>query len=880
MAEPAEQLEIETLIRPDCRAQVASIIQGNGGREVFFVGKVDDQGRIAEVEAYAFGTDKAVPAIIHQAQYGDVVLHNHPGDDLEPSGADISVASTLGDAGVGCYIVDNACERIRVVVRAFRPKTLVPLDAELIGRALGPKGILARALDDYEPRPQQVQMGQTIARAFNGDRIAVIEAGTGVGKSMAYLLPAIRWALDNRQRVVVSTNTINLQEQLIRKDIPLLQKHSGWKFASVLVKGRQNYVCLRRVHFMEGEVMQPEFEGFRNELKELVKWALATEDGSLADLAARPTDEAWDLIKVEAETCTRARCPYYQRCFFYEARRAASRAQIIVCNHHILMADLVVRLESNNYTASAILPPFQRLILDEAHNLEDVATGYLGLRLTRRGLLQLLGRIHASPPGRRETGVLALVLRKLATCERQAQYPEIAQTVDFIHSTLIPLVDDVRRRVGAECTAVFEGALDCLDRPKLQSNEEAALRITPQVEAHLFYEETLVEACHGLASAFGEIARALGGLAEMLGELRDALKDSASWLSLEVRAYRDRALAVGADLAHFLTDKEGVARWIELRQRTEESIVRLCTAPVEVGPGLRRMLFGRCPTVVMTSATLTVDRRFDYMLDRLGLKIDSPAPAQPAGDGEESVPVIDVGGEGEETRAVIERVMTQGLDTPFDFDTQAFVAVPLDVAEPTAKSFADDLESLILKSVAISKGRAFVLFTSYSLLQRLYNALESRLRAMGMTPLRQGQVNRHILLNRFRNERAPVLFATSSFWEGVDVRGEALVNLILTRLPFRVPTDPIVQARVEHIERSGRNAFEHYTVPQAVIKFKQGFGRLIRHKADRGAVLIFDQRVATKRYGATFLRSLPTRRIHTVPRDEMFEAMERFFGSA
>jgi len=884
MTDPTAIFDIEALVHADCCRQIAAIIAANSGREVFFVGKVDDKLRIAEVEAYAFGTDQAVPAIIHQAQYGDVVLHNHPSGDLEPSGADLAVASTLGDAGVGCYIVDNVCSRVRVVVRAFQPRTVQPLDVDEIARAFGPEGILARSLEDYEHRLQQVEMARAVAGAFNNDRIAVIEAGTGVGKSMAYLLPAIHWSLANRQRVVVSTNTINLQEQLIRKDLPFLRKHSGLTFHSVLVKGRNNYVCLRRVHFMRGEAAQPEFESFRTELHKLIEWALATADGSLADLATRPSVEAWDSIKSEGENCLRAQCPYYPRCFFYEARRAASRAQIVVCNHHILMADLVLRLETNNYTASAILPPFHRLVIDEAHNLEDVATDYLGIRLTRRGMRQLLGRIHAAQPGRRAVGILAVVLRKLVTCDQQLAAPALAKAVDHIQHTAIPLVNDARHCVDSACAAVFEGTLDCLDRAALKPNEETALRITSEVEHHSFYETTLVESAHSLASVFGDVAKALDALADMFEDLDQPLREQAGWLRLEVQAYRDRALDIGTDLAGFLTNNDRVCRWLELRQTKDDSVVRFCTAPLEVGAGLRKTLFDRCSTIVLTSATLTVDRQFDYLLGRLGLarrrnpKANHRSTQPSLFEDEQSLPEIQLDRtEDDAITTIAQRLTTLALDTPFDFDRQAFVAVPMDVADPTDQVYPKELETLILESVTISRGRAFVLFTSYGLLERLYEALKAPLLAAGCTPLRQGETNRHMLLQQFRRERAPVLFATSSFWEGVDVKGDALVCLILTRLPFHVPTDPIVAARVEDLERQGLDPFGHYTVPQAVIKFKQGFGRLIRHRDDRGAVLIFDRRVATKRYGATFLRSLPTRTVRQVPRTELFEAMRRFF---
>ncbi len=883
MTETVAGFHIEGLIHDDCRQQIADIIAANGGREVFFVGKPDEAGRIAEVEAFAFGTDSAVPAVIHQAQYGDVVLHNHPSGDLEPSGPDLAVASTLGDAGVGCYIVDNACTRIRVVVRAFRPQTLEPLDLEQIRRDLGPEGFLSRSLEDFEHRPQQVEMALAVAEAFNNNQIAVIEAGTGVGKSMAYLLPSIRWALANKQRVVISTNTINLQEQLLRKDIPLVQRHSGLKFTAVLVKGRHNYVCLRRVYAVRGEVAQPEFEPFRTELKSLIEWALVTEDGSLADLAAQPSEQAWDAIKVEAETCIRTRCPYYARCFFYQARRAASRAQLVICNHHILMADLAVRRETGNYTAAAILPPFQRLVLDEAHNLEDVATEYLGLRITRRGMRQMLGRIYTAAPNRPAAGILAIVLRKLAACDWKADPAVQAELANAITHTTIPLINDLRHRVDRECDALYEGVLEGLNCSALKDNEERALRITPDIEQSFFYNQVLVESLRALAAGLGELAKALDKVADLLQDLCDPPGEPAADLRIEVAAARDRVLALAASLACYLTDTEGVCRWLEVRASRMEHIVRLCSAPLEVGPGLRKTLFEKCPTIVLTSATLTAERRFDYLLERLGLQKPGPTNSserdrQPALLEESELPEIQLDRASDEAfEALAQRLRTLILDTPFDFDRQAMVAVPLDIPDPESAEYPGDLESLILEAVTISRGRAFVLFTSYSLLRRLYNALRERLCEAGFTPLRQGETNRHILLQQFRRERAPVLFATSSFWEGVDVRGEALVCLILTRLPFRVPTDPIIQARVEHLQKQGVDAFAHYTVPQAVIKFKQGFGRLIRHKTDRGAVLIFDRRVAVKRYGRTFLQSLPVRRVLAAPRREVFHTMRDFF---
>ena len=398
---PAEPINlatppVETVFTSEARSAIRAAIADNGGGEVFFVGHVSGEGLVDDVEPYAFGNQRAVPALAKLTRAGDVIIHNHPDGPLEPSDADISIASRLGDESVGCYIVDNACERVHVVVRAFREETLHLLDSSDIGNFFQPEGPLAKSLADFDYRPQQVEMAREVAQSFNHSGIAVIEAGTGVGKSMAYLLPAILWALQNRERVVISTNTINLQEQLIAKDLPLLRKRLNLSFTSELLMGRNNYLCLRKAEYARGERLVQESPEVREQLVAIFQWAEKTAEGCRTELQHVPSYDTWELVMSEGDNCLRIKCPFYTKCHFYNARRRAARADILIVNHHLLMADLALRRETNNYSASAVLPPFSRVILDEAHNAPDVATEYFGFRTWRLAFVRTLNRLSNS----------------------------------------------------------------------------------------------------------------------------------------------------------------------------------------------------------------------------------------------------------------------------------------------------------------------------------------------------------------------------------------------------------------------------------------------------------------------------------------------------
>ena len=819
------------------------------GNEVFFLGRTDDARRVAEVEVLARGSNEAVPAILQLCRYGNVVIHNHPSGHLQPSAADLEIASRLGNLGVGFHIVDNSVEKVYRVVEAFAPKTETRVAAEAIAALLGPEGAVSRALPGYEDRPEQLRMAFAVGEAFNNGRLAVIEAGTGTGKSLAYLVPALLWALANEQRVVVSTNTINLQEQLIRKDLPFLQRSANLEFRAVLVKGRGNYVCLRRA---ETARLEPGLfdEELAAELAAILEWSLKSADGSKDDLSFLPKEEVWEEVRCEADQCSRVRCAHYGRCFLQRARREAAQADLLVVNHALLLADLAVRQQTDNYTAVAVLPPFDRIIFDEAHHLEDVATSFFSAQVTRFAFARVLNRLRH--PRKPEKGLLP---RLLATLAR-----ELPDSEDELYRDLHGRIDALL----AGRQALFDRAVRDLENigsdlaadlaQEISEREEIKHRIVPAFTQSAVWGN-IRERVRELARETNLLARQVRELIKENGRLPESVAEKVAGQVTDLRGVAGRIEEIAGDLDLFTDAEATTCAWFEVGRgrigRGVGIVTRLCTAPLEVAGSLKEAVYDRFRTVVMTSATLAVGDSFDYFRQRVGLDRSEP-----------------------------ERQAELLLASPFDFARQALVAVPTDLPEPGRPGYPEAVRDLTERAVLAADGRSFVLFTAYALLRRVYGELAPVLEARGYRCLRQGEDNRHRLLKKFAQDATSVLFATDSFWEGVDVPGRSLEQVVITRLPFKVPTEPVLAARAEAIEAAGGDPFMAYTVPQAVIKFKQGFGRLIRHRDDRGVVLILDSRVVKKGYGRVFLRSLPAARVLAAPADTIFAEIGRFFAQA
>ena len=811
------------------------------GNEVFFIGRTNVDGIVCEVEAIARGTRQAVPAILSRAAGGDVVIHNHPTGNLTPSAADMDIASVAGNQGIGFSIVDNGCSRCYQVVAPFTEKKGELLSLDEVGRTFSADGVLAANLKGYEQRDEQVRMAFAVCEAFNRDRVVLVEAGTGTGKSLAYLIPAILWAVRNNERVVISTNTINLQEQLIRKDLPFLARHANVEFKAALIKGRSNYACLRKLENAEAEPgLFPDESAA--ELTAIIEWSKGAQDGCRSDLTFTPHANTWEEVCCEADQCGRSRCKHFNRCFFYRARREASAARILVVNHALLLSDIVLRKETG-YDATAILPPFTRLIFDEGHHLEDVATSHLSLLISRGGILKQLQRLVPQKAAR--AGLLTIISNRLAR--------DLPESMDALYSELSGLLESHLLPKTHDLTTLTEATMDWLalaveHETGKAAGQEQKLRITPPVEKSVFWQECR-QRLRALADAIGDYTQALRSLVRRCEDLPEKVRERLTDQLVDTAGIERRLQAMVDGLLFCSADAEGYCRWLEVKRGARGLQARLCAAPLDISGQVKETILDRLKTIIVTSATLTVGAEFSYLKKRAGFGLLDKS-----------------------------RLDELRLASPFDYASQVFAAVPDDMPEPTAPGYRGALEERILRAVAISRGGAFILFTSYDLLNKVYSALAPDLARLGLVTLKQGETGRHALLARFRKEHDAVLFGTDSFWEGVDVKGEALRLVIIARLPFQVPTEPVQQARAEQIQAMGGDPFREFSVPQAVIKFRQGFGRLIRSRDDRGAVLILDRRVTTKGYGKIFLRSLPDTPLVRGDSEEVFEKMGAFFG--
>jgi len=787
-------------LSPAVREQVRAEIAAAHGREVSFVARPDAHGRLVEARPVARGTVDAVLALPGIAQRGELLLHNHPSGALEPSGADLSVAARLHDGGVGFAIVDNDVTDCYVVVECPRPRATTRLDPFDVAGLLAPHGPVARALGGFEDRPSQRDMAAYIADAYNDGGVALLEAGTGVGKSFAYLAPALVWARENGERTIVSTNTINLQEQLVGKDLPILARALGTGEHSpsfALLKGWRNYLCLARLE-QARDARGSLFEDERaTELEALAAWAGQTSDGSLSDLPDEPAAEVWDAVAAESDLCTRLKCPHFEQCFLFQARRRAAEADVVVVNHHLLASDLAVRMASDNWQEAAVLPPYRRLVLDEAHHLEDVAAMHLGAQVSMLGVQRLLSRLEKNGRGLLPTlgAVLAGRDDLLSAASR-----------DLVHQSLFDALGAARRAADA-LFALLARRLDAEPGPT------PVLRLTDDFARDDVWAQGLDVALDNLLLGFSRLRDGVETIADRLS--LDDPSERRAQLIAELRGVVRRLDAIAVGLTAALRPPAGVpaaVRWLERRGRKTPN-VSLAAVPLDLAPILKDNLFDRVETVVLTSATLAAGGDFGYLEQRVGL--DLPPS----------------------------RVRAREIHaSPFDFPAQCLFGIPTDLPERRAA-----------EAVRGAIGGRWPLLV-------------------------QGDGQRDQLLRRFREAGSAILLGTDSFWEGVDVPGRALRVLILAKLPFKVPSEPLTAARLERLEARGLNGFTHYLVPNAALKLKQGFGRLIRRTTDVGAVVLLDRRIVTKRYGQLILEGLPPASRVVGSWQDVRRACEEFFA--
>lgn len=612
-------------------------------------------------------------------------------------------------------------------------------------------------------------MAEAVRAAFGKPEHLIVEAGTGVGKSFAYLLPAIERAVEHQQRVVISTRTIALQEQLIHKDIPFLQSVIGDKFSAVLVKGRSNYVGLRRLTIASRKQDRLFADaGLRSELWRIEDWAMRTQDGSLSDLEPQPDLRVWDRARSEHDNCMGRRCATYEKCFFQRARRRAEHAQLLIVNHALFFSDLALRA-----AGASLLPNYDFVVLDEAHTVENVAGDHFGITVSHAQIEHLLNTLHND---RTRKGVLAGMKKKGA--------------VDAVNDT---------RRAGE---AYFDALLNWQTRFG---------RSNGRLNAPLPVENT--------------VSAALRQLAVVLRGVRSDLEDEND--RMEISSQTDRADALAQQLeAVAAHSHEDWVYWLATGSPTRTR-VSLHARPIDLCEMLKTHLFDRIPSVVLTSATLATSRDDDFAYIRQRVGLTGGASLQ--------------------------------LGSPFDYASQMTVRVEAALPEPSAQdAFIPAACEAIARHVKDAGGRTLVLFTSYALLRACATRLAPVFAECDIELLVHGeQLSRSAILDRFREDRRSVIFGTDSFWEGVDVPGDALTTVIITKLPFAAPDRPDVEARIEHIRKRGGEPFRTFQLPEAILKFKQGVGRLIRSKRDRGTIVVLDSRIVAKSYGSQFLTALP-----------------------
>jgi ATP-dependent DNA helicase DinG len=631
----------------------------------------------------------------------------------------------------------------------------------------GPDGLIAQAHPEYEYRPGQIQMAEAVMRAFDHRSHLIVEAGTGTGKTLAYLVPAIASAVRGGGRVVISTGTKNLQEQLMEKDIPFLQNILPAKFTATYMKGRSNYVCLTRLGRAEST---PVLDGLDevDYFDEVSHWARETETGDRAELANLPESLSfWRHIDARSETCLGQKCTDFDPCFITRMRDRAINSDIVVVNHHLFFADLALR----NSAYGSVLPDYTAVILDEAHLIEDVASEYFGAQVSNYqidDLLRDLGAIKFT-----SIDVDQEVTRSAARAERFAE--------NFW--------------MGFREGRGEDGRYPILPGTFARRSSSGEITSTP----------------------LGDLYIALDGALTRVETTLDAMKDKPPDVESIVRRIRQARF----DLQFIVTgqDKKFVF-WLERRGRG----VFLRASPIDVSGLLEDKLFGEVGTVVLTSATLSSGGNFSFIRERLGL----------------------------------DKAHDLIAESSFDFQTQAVLYLPPQMPEPRSSEWAQAAADAVIRILKATEGRAFVLSTSLAGMQSLYDLVMPE---VDYYCLVQGSASKSQLLTRFRETPNSVLFATSSFWQGIDVRGEQLSCVIIDKLPFAVPTDPIVAARQRYIEDHGGSSFHEYSVPQAIISLKQGLGRLIRSTTDRGVLVVLDPRLRTKSYGRMFLQSLPKCRV-------------------
>ncbi|MDP0493445.1 MAG: helicase C-terminal domain-containing protein [Fusobacterium sp. JB021] len=812
-------MKIEEVIDLESRKKLKKEIENSGENEVFFKGILDENRVVSEVVPLARGNKYSVPAFLKRMKRNEVIIHNHPSGYLYPSDADIEVANIFGNKkDGGFYIINNKVDDVYVVMESFSKENkkidVLPYFEE--------KGLISQKFKEFEFRKEQNDMVQHIQEGLNKEKKIIVEAGTGTGKTLAYLIPSIEWALENEKKVVISTNTINLQEQLINKDIPMIRKIMDKKFKYILVKGRGNYLCNRKYYNVSsGNIIKPAniSEEQKVQVKKLINWGRVTQTGDKSELSFEPSYDIWEYFQSESDTCYNG-CPHREECFFFKARDEKKNADILIANHHIFFSDLAIKKEIGFNTDFSILPEYGLVVFDEAHNIEKVARDYFSYEVSKYSFVKSMNKIYNLRKEKLLEGkegkyklnshleVLWKYLKKIDIENKSKIEKIICNDLIEKHKNLF-LAGDI----------FFKRIIEIFSKGQ---NGSLSIRIKKGDMLETNFLKMLEKEKQDFVLEFNTYLNLIKRLLSLVSEAEDKEGKISEFVN-----YTNRLESFLANFNFINTfEDEEFIYWIEVNEKKNNS--KLVATPLKVDNELSENLYENLKQIIFTSATIAIVKNFKYFKESIGLQ--------------------------EETYDKI-------IASPFDYDKQMKVYLPEGISAPNDRNFLDDVQNLLEKLIIKSKGRTFVLFTSYRALNYVYYSIRKELEKNGIELFIQGMYPRTKLVELYKKSNYPVLFGTDSFWEGVDVKGDKLSSVVIVKLPFKVPNDPITEAIIEKYEEQGKNSFLEYQIPESVIKFKQGIGRLIRSKEDRGVVTILDNRVITKRYGKYFLQSIPTRNI-------------------
>jgi len=698
---------------------------------------------------------------------------------------------------------------------------------------LSKNGPLRRLLPDFTERAEQIEMARKSAQAFSDNEITVIQAGTGVGKSFAYLIPAILWAEHNDETVVISTATTNLQDQLLNKDIPVLREIFDFSFEAVVVKGAQQYVCLDRLEEQSAQLPLTLNSAEQKQLTKIQKWAPASESGQRSDLRFEPSPKLWREIEVSTTLCLYDSCRFYNDCAFIRDRKRIPRAHILITNHSLLMSDMVLRTQSDGY--ASILPEYSRLIIDEAHKFESAVTDALSVTVNPIATRNLLHRIY-NPDA--DDGFLAKIRgyqkhlpsgqgertsysRAVAKCEQTVS--SSIQSTHYFFDRIMPVAQQIVTSHPVY-TVKKSYSNDWLNTGEMIDVRDNELDNLSELLAKLSSE------LQGFQLRFAK-----------LEEYEELIR-----IKKEIQYYREQINQLIRGLEILFSDEEDDIRWIEVPPSGD--LISFRSAPMTIEDFLGPILYEQIKTIIFTSATLAPGKKFDFFMRSIGLDTFEQG-----------------------------RQSTTLLESPFPYETNSLLVVPTDVPEPTAFSFQQTVNKVIPQAIKASNGRALILFTSHGMLRSTFENTRNEIELMGYECISQSESSRALALEQFRDDTHSVLFGTASFWDGIDVVGESLSLVIIVRLPFSVPNDPIVEARAQQLADEGKNPFMEFQLPVAAMRVQQGFGRLIRTHNDRGIVFCLDKRLITKQYGSYIRESLPPCKFTTGKIDECISLIKNFF---